>query len=80
MASGGSLNQAIHPSSSTQQAHLREKLSDAEARVSKADEEIRLLEGQIRTVEVLYKRAIETKKHPIRYNQRLKVLQGESFE
>ena len=61
-------------------ADLEEKLQDAEQRLVKSGQNILVLDQQIKELEVLYKRAIETKKHPIRYNQRLKVLQGESLE
>ena len=50
-----------------------EKLHDAEKRLSKAVRQIRLIDDQIRELEILYKRAQESNKNASRYNLRLKI-------
>ena len=60
-------------------ADLEEKLHDAEQRLVKSGQNIQVLEEQIKELDVLYKRALDAKKHACRYNLRLKlsVLSGE---
>ena len=50
-----------------------EKLHDAEKRLSKALQKIRVIDDQIRELEILYKRAQESNKNASRYNLRLKI-------
>merc|ERR1711963_312068 len=50
-----------------------EKLHDAEQRLQKSLQQITVIDGQIRELEILYKRAQKSKKHASRYNLRLKL-------
>ena len=56
-----------------------EKLHDAEQRLQKSLQQIVVIDGQIRELEILYKRAQKSKKNASRYNLRLKlsVVSGE---
>lgn len=60
---------------------VEEKLHDAEARLAKSLQQITVIDGQIRELEVLYKRAQKSKKNASRYNLRLKlsVVSGKSW-
>ena len=57
-----------------------EKLHDAEQRLQKSLQQITVIDGQIRELEILYKRAQKSKKNASRYNLRLKlsVVSGKS--
>ena len=50
-----------------------EKLHDAERRLLKSLQQIVVFDGQIRELEILYKRAKKSKKNASRYNLRLKL-------
>lgn len=50
-----------------------EKLHDAEQRLQKSLQQITVIDGQIRELEILYKRAQKSKKNASRYNLRLKL-------
>jgi len=50
-----------------------EKLHDAEQRLQKSLQQIAVIDGQIRELEILYKRAQKSKKNASRYNLRLKL-------
>jgi len=52
---------------------VEEKLHDAEARLAKSLQQITVIDGQIRELEILYKRAQKSKKNASRYNLRLKL-------
>jgi hypothetical protein len=58
-----------------------EKLHDAEQRLQKSLQQITVIDGQIRELEILYKRAQKSKKNASRYNLRLKlsVVSGKSY-
>ena len=57
-----------------------EKLHDAEQRLRSSMQQIVVIDGQIRELEILYKRAQKSRKNASRYNLRLKlsVVSGES--
>ena len=64
---------------SFEQAQLHQKLRDAELRLRKAKSKIASVEEQMRECEVVYRRAVRSKKNALRYSikQRIAVILGE---
>jgi len=59
--------------SSFERSLTEEKLHDAEQRLRRSLQQILVIDGQIRELEILYKRAQKSKKNASRYNLRLKL-------